>query len=96
VLGWSVLTHLREDYQDAWLEELSRITAPGAFVLLSTHGRTHWEAWRNMTPHLADAHPEIESSLAERGFASFRGGEFDDFPDFYWLSWHFPDYIRHR
>jgi SAM-dependent methyltransferase len=96
VLGWSVFTHLREDYQDAWLQELARVTAPGALLLLSVHGRRHWEASQEQAPQAPDAFPEIQRDLDERGFASFRGGGFDDFPDFYGVSWHFPKYIRRR
>jgi SAM-dependent methyltransferase len=94
VLGWSVLTHLREDYQDAWLQELARVTAPEALVLLSVHGRSHWHAWQERAPQAADAFPEIQRQLDERGFGSFRGGDFEEFPDFYWMSWHLPRYIR--
>ena len=40
IYGISVLTHLNERDQRAWLDELHRIAAPGAIVLLSFHGRT--------------------------------------------------------
>lgn len=38
VVGLSVLTHLDESVQDAWLEELCRVTRPGALLLLSVQG----------------------------------------------------------
>ena len=38
VIGTSVLTHLAEDVQFAWLEELQRITVSGAILLLSIAG----------------------------------------------------------
>lgn len=34
----SVFTHLDEDYQFRWLEELRRIAKPGALLLLTLHG----------------------------------------------------------
>jgi SAM-dependent methyltransferase len=40
VCGVSVFTHLREPMQLRWLEELARVTQPGAILLLTTHGET--------------------------------------------------------
>lgn len=42
VIGLSVLTHLSESDQWLWLEELRRITRPGALVLLSVSGPTQF------------------------------------------------------
>ena len=42
VFGLSVMTHLSEPDQDAWLEELRRITRPGAILLLSIQGPTQF------------------------------------------------------
>jgi SAM-dependent methyltransferase len=38
VIGNSVLTHLTEELQVRWLEEIRRITAPGGLCLASVHG----------------------------------------------------------
>jgi SAM-dependent methyltransferase len=40
IYGISVFTHLREKVQFAWLEELQRIAAPGAVLLMTVHGET--------------------------------------------------------
>ena len=40
VYGISVFTHFREAMQLRWLEELARVTARGAFLLMTTHGQT--------------------------------------------------------
>lgn len=38
ILGRSVLTHLPEDMNLAWIAELRRILAPGGILILTTHG----------------------------------------------------------
>ncbi len=38
VMGYSVCTHLSMEVQRVWLEELRRISRPGAILLLSVHG----------------------------------------------------------
>ena len=40
IYGLSVFTHMREPLQDAWLAELERLAAPGAWLLMTVHGRT--------------------------------------------------------
>lgn len=40
VFGISVFTHLREEIQDAWLQELARIVKPGGYAMLSVMGPT--------------------------------------------------------
>lgn len=46
VIGLSVMPHLTEALQDAWLAELKRITAPGAILLLSVQGLTQMALYR--------------------------------------------------
>ncbi len=40
VAGFSVMTHLNEDNQRAWLEEIHRITKPSGLVITTVHGMT--------------------------------------------------------
>jgi SAM-dependent methyltransferase len=63
VTGLSVLTHLREDDQWAWLAELRRITRPRAFVFLSIQGPTQFAY--NSFP------PSLYAQLQETGFLDF-------------------------
>ncbi len=51
VTGISVVTHLAEADQFAWLDELRRITRPGALVLLSIQGPTQF-AYNRFPPPL--------------------------------------------
>lgn len=46
VIATSVMTHLDEPTQFRWLEEIRRITRPGAVVILTVHGNTA-VAWSN-------------------------------------------------
>ena len=41
VYGISVLTHLPENLEQAWIDELSRILQPGGLLLLTTHGDSY-------------------------------------------------------
>jgi SAM-dependent methyltransferase len=91
VLGYSVFTHFDEDYQDAWLAELRRVTRPGAVLLLTVHGLFNWGYT------LAD-HPELSAArdeLRRRGTYLWRTEYWSQsFPDYYQTSWHLPWYIR--
>ncbi len=48
VYGISVFTHLKEQDQFKWLEELRRVTRPGGVLLFSLHGEHAW--FRSQTP----------------------------------------------
>ena len=39
IFNHSVFTHLDENYQDAWLAELERVTKPGGVLVLSVSGQ---------------------------------------------------------
>lgn len=49
VIGISVLTHLTEPVQNAWLSELQRIVSPGGLVLLSIQGMAQSALYRTPT-----------------------------------------------
>lgn len=89
IIGWSVVTHLPEDYQDAWLAELARVLTPGGTMLLTVHGPTHFE--------IIDA-PEDDpnrTALSEKGFVYFENhGPDSPFAPYYQTTYHHPDYIR--
>ncbi len=97
VIVFSVFTHLDEAYQDAWLEELQRLTRPDGLVVATVHGMSKWEALRHgpMTRE-----PNLERMAGEfdrRGFLHWTGDDWGAFfPDYYHTSFHRGDYIRDR
>ncbi|MCW5850216.1 MAG: methyltransferase domain-containing protein [Anaerolineae bacterium] len=95
VLGFSVLTHLDETYQDAWLAELHRVTRPGGLLLLTVHGEYAWREFRRTTLAQVEAVAALEAELRAAGFLFWRGDGWErHFPDYYHSSWHLPDYIH--
>jgi SAM-dependent methyltransferase len=83
----SVFTHLDEDYQFRWLNELKRVTKPGGVVLLTVHGHYAWKA----LPHKDVVDIEREgfkfiSSNAMKGI----------FPEWYQNAYHKKEYIFER
>ena len=84
----SVFTHLDEDMQFAWLNELKRIVRPGGVLLLTVHGS---ECYSDLPKKVIDT---IEST----GFL-FRvsqTGKFkvDGLPDFYQSAYHSKGYVE--
>jgi hypothetical protein len=89
VTGLSMLTHLRENDQWAWLAELRRITRPGALVFLSIQGPTQF-AYNSFPPRLY-------GQLQETGFLDLRrdptlDGRIED-PEYYRAAVHARHYI---
>jgi SAM-dependent methyltransferase len=95
VLNHSVFTHLPEDYQDLWLEELRRITARGAWLVLSVAGLHAFaglvQSWRDWP---ADPAP-LELTMRDAGFVYIAddGWTGSAFPDWYHSAFHSPCYV---
>ena len=60
VIGCSVFTHLDEEKQFVWLDELRRITAPGGIVLATVQGPSQAALFR--------ANPELIKRIEQEGF----------------------------
>jgi SAM-dependent methyltransferase len=84
IYGVSVFTHLPEDMQFEWLAELARITKPGGYLLLTTHGEKHWGRMRG----------EDLEVMRSYGFCYKKTRSTDGLPDFYMNSYHSHDYVR--
>jgi SAM-dependent methyltransferase len=81
----SIFTHLPEDMQIAWLDELRRIVAQGGYVVVSTHGEHAYSYFSS------DFHKEFY----KKGFYYFEGAEkTEGLPPFYKAAFHSPEYIK--
>jgi SAM-dependent methyltransferase len=95
VVNHSVFTHLDAHYQDRWLEELHRVTRPGAILLLSVNGPHAFSGfereWRANGGDPAGARAELEL----RGIVYLRDDAWlgSAFPDFYHSAFHRPEYV---
>jgi SAM-dependent methyltransferase len=90
VFSISVLTHLDEDFQFRWLEELRRITAPGGYVLLTLHGKK--------AQSLAGLSEEQRSNLEKHGhlFCTSPNKLDESLPDWYQNTFHSEAYVRDK
>lgn len=43
VYALSVFTHLTEDLQAAWMNELARVVKPGGYIVFTTHGESYFQ-----------------------------------------------------
>jgi len=90
VIGTSVLTHLTEEMQFAWLEELRRITRPGALLFLSVSGPVQF-AYMGIPA-------DVFAAKEQAGFLDARrDGALDGHianADYYRTVWHSRGYIR--
>ena len=104
VYSISILTHLDEAQQLAWLAELARVTAPGGLTLLSVHGEHAFEQFRSgrvvsNTRQCAER-MAVHGSLAAEGFIHEpyvrTAGNARDFPGVdptFGLAFHSREYI---
>lgn len=88
IYGVSVFTHLDEEYQNAWLTELQRITKPGGHLVLTIHG----------TVSARKLPSAQEAALATSGFlfVTHETGwmKRDGLPDYYQVAFHTQEYVR--
>jgi len=84
VFSLSVLTHLDEGDQRAWLAELRRVSRRGAILLLSTHGPTC----------TADLSPAERAALDERGFLAVPARGLWGVFERYFNSYHLEAWVR--
>jgi SAM-dependent methyltransferase len=98
VVNHSVFSHLDEQYQDAWLAELERVTASGGLVVLSFHGDHAFQVFCDSADALGADISWHRRERSERGilFVEDDGWVGGPFPDFYHTAFHTPEYVRDR
>ena len=82
----SIFTHLPEDMQFAWLQELHRVAKPGAYLILTVHGK-------NLYHHIP---PESRHVMQDKGYYYLNVGDTDGLPSFYQTAFHAHEYIHSR
>lgn len=96
VIGYSVFTHLDEEYQDAWLAELHRVTRPGAILLLTVNLDRSWAYSAAHSPDVYEEHMRLlRAQIDAAGILYDKGDDWGEhFPDFYHTTWHTLPYVR--
>ena len=80
----SVFTHLPEDMQYEWLEELAARLEPGALMMATFHGPSYYRFI-----------PEADREVFERdGFVHSDLGKTPDLPDYYLSTFHSYEYVE--
>jgi SAM-dependent methyltransferase len=95
IVNHSVFTHLDESYQDQWLEELQRISAPGGLLVLSIHGEHAFQASERQLAAGARQGHEWRALLERDGILFISDDTYvgSAFPDFYHTTFHAPWYV---
>lgn len=98
IFNHSVFTHLDEQYQDAWLVELERVTKPGGLLILSVSGDYPFSLFdQSWIDAKRDPGPLRETfRIQGHLFISDDGMLNSPFPDFYHTTFHAAWYIFER
>lgn len=92
----SVFTHLDMHYQNRWLEELRRVTQPGAALVISFSGKKPFESLEQEWIKAGADPTALRNELESFGllFISDDGWKNGPFPPFYHSTFHTVDYVK--
>ena len=94
IFNHSVMTHLDENYQDAWLAELRRILRPGGILTLTISGRHSFKAFLDSSPQDAPYRANYTEPFSGKGILYIAQDNWTEhFPDFYHSTFHNVHYI---
>jgi len=86
IIAVSVFSHLNEEYQFLWLEELSRILKPGGLLFITIHGKHAIE--------LINPSSYVKEVFLKKGFVFTNNPVSEElFPEFYGTCYISKDYI---
>ncbi len=98
IVSHSVFTHLPEDVQHAWLDELRRILKPGGVLITTVHGDHAFMSYYNDV--VRTGHPETAQALMNAmnadGFLYIKGRSAAEaaLPEYYGAAFHKIKYIQ--
>jgi len=94
IFNHSVMSHLDEEYQDAWLAELARVLRPGGVVTLTVHGQHAFDQFSGGIPADSPVRKQVMDAFYGRGLFYTKDDDWGaDFPDFYHSAFHSVRYI---
>jgi SAM-dependent methyltransferase len=98
VLNHSVFTHLPEELQTLWLDDLRRILKPGGLILATFHGRKTTESFRSRIKEAGfpDQAEDFARTYERDGFI-YRAGrsEYESkLPEYYASAFHTIGYVE--
>ncbi|WP_296746766.1 class I SAM-dependent methyltransferase [Mesorhizobium sp.] len=94
IFNHSVMSHLDEEYQDAWLAELARVLRPGGVVTLTVHGQHAFDQFSGGIPADSPVRKQVTDVYYGRGLFYTKDDDWGaDFPDFYHSAFHSVRYI---
>jgi SAM-dependent methyltransferase len=95
VVNHSVFTHVDAHYQDLWLAELQRITAPGGKLVLTVHGAYGFQFAEQQLDPGSRERLRWRETLERDGNLYIAEDSFvgSSFPDFYHTAFHAPWYV---
>jgi SAM-dependent methyltransferase len=94
IFNHSVMTHLDETYQDAWLAELSRVLRPGGIVTLTASGPNAFQMFLDTFPPASPDRIIRVKEMHTAGIVYIAQDQWTaDFPDFYHTTFHDAGYV---
>ena len=91
VVANSVFTHLSEELQFAWLQEIGRVLTPDGIAICSVHGESIWNA-------AAASNAELKTAMEEAGYYFLMSNigvrNMTGLPGFYQTAFHSDEYVR--